>query len=167
MDITKGRFEVFFRESYSRGYYFALQFVDDEEVCRDILSECFMQMWANRGNIDEAKLSAYFFTSVRNKCLTHIRKNAPLSKTDSSKELALVADTEEAWKVKETRIVAIEAEIEKLPERSRFVLEQCYYNHKSYKEVADMMGISTSGVKKHIVTSMAHLRAHFNKDKLK
>jgi RNA polymerase sigma-70 factor (ECF subfamily) len=167
MDITKGRFEAFFRESYSRGYYFALQFVDDEEVCRDILSECFMQMWANRGNIDEAKLSAYFFTSVRNKCLTHIRKNAPLSKTDSSKELALVADTEEAWKVKETRIVAIEAEIEKLPERSRFVLEQCYYNHKSYKEVADMMGISTSGVKKHIVTSMAHLRAHFNKDKLK
>ena len=61
----------------------------------------------------------------------------------------------------------MEKAVSTLPPRSRHVLEKCYYQHQTYKQVADELGITTDGVKKHITKSMAVLRAYFNiiKDK--
>ena len=70
---------------------------------------------------------------------------------------------EASWIAKEKRIEAIENEIAKMPERTQHILEQCYYNRHTYKEVAEEMGITTEGIKKQIARAMAQLRRHFNK----
>lgn len=164
-DITKEEFEKFFREYYSRIYYFAHRFVFDEEVCRDLVSECFMQMWNNISTIDSDKMTGYLFTSVRNKSLTYLKKNKAINMVDNSLLQDLSTETEDSWIQREERLEAMEEEMNKLSERTRYVLEQCYYNGHTYKEVADMLDISVSGVKKHIVKALAQLRSHFNKDK--
>ena len=79
----------------------------------------------------------------------------------------LAAETEEEWHVREERISQIEQQIKTLNSRTRYVLEQCYYQHHSYVVVAKQLGITTDGVKKHITTALKHLRTNFNIDKHK
>lgn len=71
----------------------------------------------------------------------------------------------EYWQQREERISMIEEEIAKLPERTRIILRECYYNHMTYREVAEEIGISTEGIKKQLVRAMAHLRDIFNNNK--
>ena len=61
----------------------------------------------------------------------------------------------------EQRISEVRAEIDKMPPRTRFVLEQCYLEGHTYKEVGEMMDITSDGVKKHIVKAFSMLRTHF------
>ena len=60
------------------------------------------------------------------------------------------------------RIAALNKMVEQLPQKTRFVLQQCYYEKHTYKEVGDMMGMTADGVKKHIVKAFAILRERFN-----
>jgi RNA polymerase sigma-70 factor (ECF subfamily) len=160
-------FERLFRENYSRYYYYAFDILGNEEECKDVLSEAFLAVWKNRENVDSDKLKGYLFTSVRNKCLTHINKNKEQRRISDAQIATLAAETEEDWREREERILLIEQEIERLSERTRYVLEQCYYHRHTYREVATELGITIDGVKKHITTAMKHLRQHFNIDKQK
>lgn len=49
------------------------------------------------------------------------------------------------------RLKDINAVIDTLRPKTRLVLQECYINRKSYKELADELEISTSGVKHHTV----------------
>lgn len=164
--ITAEYLEQIFRENYSRYYYYALSVVDESEVAKDIIGEVFLAVWKNRVNIDEQKLNSYIFTSVRNKCLNERSKNLTFVQVEGS-EVRLSADTAEEWKVKEERIVEMEKVISTMNPRTRYILEQFYYQHRSYKDVAEELGISTEGIKKQLVKAMTLLRTHFNINKHK
>ena len=101
MDDYTQEFEILFRESYSRFYYFAFHLVQDEEVSRDIVSESFAAAWRNRIHIDHQKLNGYLFLSIRNKCLNHIKTHKNLYTTSEDILLSVPADLEGEWKVKE------------------------------------------------------------------
>lgn len=164
--ITAEYLEQIFRENYSRYYYYALSVVDESEVAKDIIGEVFLAVWKNRVNIDEQKLNSYIFTSIRNKCLNERSKNLTFVQVEGSK-VRLSADTVEEWKVKEERIVEMEKVISTMNPRTRYILEQFYYQHRSYKDVAEELGISTEGIKKQLVKAMTLLRTHFNINKHK
>lgn len=155
-----------FRENYSRYYYFALTFLDDEEQAKDVISEVFLGAWKHHGQISQAKLAAYVWTSIRNKCLTLIASKKPLSPLDE-RSLASLEDSEEEWRQKEERILEMEKVVAAMTPRTRYVLEQFYYHHKSYKEIAQELGITTEGIKKQLVKALSLLRAHFNINKHK
>ena len=53
--------------------------------------------------------------------------------------------------------------METLPPKTRHVLEECYFNNKKYKEVADSLEVSTNAVKKHIVKALGLLRERCRK----
>lgn len=164
--ITAEYLEQIFRENYSRYYYYALSVVDESEVAKDIIGEVFLAVWKNRVNIDEQKLNSYIFTSIRNKCLNERSKNLTFVQVEGSK-VRLSADTAEEWKVKEERIVEMEKVISTMNPRTRYILEQFYYQHRSYKDVAEELDISTEGIKKQLVKAMTLLRTHFNINKHK
>ena len=168
--ITEKDFEQLFREYYARCYYYAYDILDQEEESRDVVGEAFLSVWKNHENVDRDKLRAYLFTSIRNKCLTLIGKQTHTYRITDEALRQLAAETDEEWLEREERISQIEHEIELLPARTRLVLEQCYYHHRTYREVAAELGITTDGIKKHITTAMKHLRKHFHtevKGKLK
>ena len=58
----------------------------------------------------------------------------------------------------EERMNNVKQIISELPPRTRFVLEQCYFNNKKYREVAEILDITSSAVKKHIMKALAILR---------
>ena len=67
--------EKFFFESYfSLFLQFALKYIADEEVCKDIVQESFINYWKQDRNFDdEIALKAYLYKSIHNSCLNQLR----------------------------------------------------------------------------------------------
>ncbi len=160
--ITTQQFEKMYREYYSRLYYYAYDYVEDIEVCKDIVSEVFSRVWNERERMDEGTIVNYLYVSVRNQCLSHLKKEQNRNDYQEYCIQILSEEEEEDWRVNEERMTELCAEIEKLPPRTRYVLEECYFHNKKYKEVADVLEITPDGIKKHITKAFAMLREHFN-----
>ncbi len=166
MDTTgKKDFEQLFRMHYSQCYFLAYRLTGDEEASKDIVGESFMALWNKRFDVETSKHLGYLLISVRNGAVNWLRQRGKTMTVDNSVLTNISDESNEQWLLREQRIAAVEEVVGQLPERTRHVLEQCYYNHRTYADVADELGISTSGVKKHIVKALATLRQHFNTDK--
>lgn len=161
--ITKDDIELEFRENYSRYFYYALSLVDDSDTAKDAVSEVFSSVWHKRGAIDRSKLAHYIFVSIRNTCLKRKAAESRFPSVDAADAVMRIPDDGgEEWKRKESRIVEMEHVINTLPPRTRYVLEQFYYQKRTYKDIAAELGITTDGIKKHLVKALTILRAHFN-----
>ena len=67
-------FESFFKENYSFYYFTAYHLLEDEELSRDMVSECTQLVWEKyqQDTVDEWK--AYMYHAVRNRCLDYLRR---------------------------------------------------------------------------------------------
>lgn len=159
--ITTKEFEKLFCENYSRLYYFAYDFVEDMEISKDIVSDVFASIWSDKKRMEKDKVIGYLYVSVRNQCFNHLKKQKNKEKLFDSAE-SLNGEDDEEWSAMEERIDKMTEIMDKMPPRTRYVLEECYYHNKKYREVAEILGITTDGVKKHIVKAFALLRQHFD-----
>ncbi len=140
-------------------YLYAHDFIEDEEVCRDLVGDVFLRFWDVRDQVREESVEAYLRTSVRNACLMWMRRQENFGRYAeffrlTSAELESIDPTDDT-------IETLNRAIDTLPERTRGILEECYLHSRSYREVADMLGISPDGVKKHIVKAYAAIRKFF------
>ena len=61
----KAAFDRMFNEWYAQFVYFAYYFVNDVEVCRDIVSDAFEYLWRNYDKIEEVTAKTYLYTIIR------------------------------------------------------------------------------------------------------
>ena len=70
----KAAFDRMFNEWYAQFVYFAYYFVNDVEVCRDIVSDAFEYLWRNYDKIEEVTAKTYLYTIIRTRCIDYLRK---------------------------------------------------------------------------------------------
>lgn len=157
--LEKSEFDSVFREFYSQLYFFARQYVDDDEACRDIVSGAFERLWQNFSKVERVSVKSFLYIAVRNLCVDHARHVsrhreyaryvAAMSRyaTDASSLL----EREELQR-------RVNRKIGELKPPTRDIFVACYVERKKYKEVAEQMGISVSTVKKHIVKALKAMR---------
>lgn len=160
-------FERLYREQYTRLYYFAYDFVGDIEVGKDIVSEAFTKLWKGRESLNTDKVEGFLFMTVRNDCIKYLRRKKTDEKYLAYCLASMKEEDESTLSDIDDRMAEIQTVLKKMPARTRFVVEECCYNDRSYKEVAEILQITTHGVKKHIVKGFAQLREHFNVKKKK
>lgn len=158
-------YERLFREKYEQLYYFAYDYVVDEEVARDIVSEVFVEIWKKRYNIDTVKLNAYLHMAVRNRCLDHLRLVKRKNRFEEAYPTLYHEVDDNSWIEREKRITELQNAIKQLPERTQWVLKQRYEEHRSYQEIADELGISLNGMKKLMNRTFTQLRDSLNAKK--
>ena len=61
----RATFDKMFNEWYAQFVYFAYYFINDAEVCRDIVSDAFEYLWRNYEKIEEATAKTYLYTIIR------------------------------------------------------------------------------------------------------
>ena len=72
--------ELFFRNHYKGLCKFALGYVKQEEVAKEIVQDAFVSLWEKRQTIDLTKpVKTYLTTTVRNKSLNYIRDHKKFS----------------------------------------------------------------------------------------
>ena len=151
-------FESLFREYYSRLYYYALDWVEEEEVAKDIVSELFSDLWTQYDTWKPDNWQAYLTRAVRNRCLNYLKHKVTERNTLNiylNEKLALV---ESDLGAQEELMKRVKAVMESLPPRTRFVVEQCYWEGKKYSELATLMDTTPGMIHKHISKALTIFR---------
>ena len=162
--LSAETFERLFNDKYEQLYYFAYDYVNDGETAKDIVSEVFATVWRGRDRITEKNLSGYLHTIVRNQCLDLLRdRQRQMDMMDGYVESMELDD--DYWDEREQRIRQLQDEIRQLPPRTQWMLKEKYYNGRSYKELAELLGITPDGIKKLVSRTYAHLRDRLNAKK--
>ncbi|WP_336617012.1 RNA polymerase sigma-70 factor [Bacteroides acidifaciens] len=156
--ITMDEFDRIYDKYYPQLLYYAYGFVEDSEICRDIVSDVFGQAWENVDRLENATIGSFLYSCVRNKCIDYLRHDQAARQYAEYLQEAVEDEEGMTPEEYEERMNNVKQIISELPPRTRFVLEQCYFNNKKYREVAEILDITSSAVKKHIMKALAILR---------
>lgn len=154
-------FGELFKRNYSRLFYFALDWVEDNESAKDIVSEVFSEAWNQYKRLRNEKIEAYLFRAVRNRAINYLKhKSVEIQYQQmflNVKEEVIDEDLEKH----EENLQLIECVIKNFTPQTRFIFEQCYFEGKKYQEMAELMNISVSAVHKHMNKAFAAFRKAF------
>ncbi|MCD2421130.1 RNA polymerase sigma-70 factor [Niabella pedocola] len=160
--LKTGCFATFSRlyEQYSGDLYLALiRLVKSEAEAEEILQDIFLNLWEKRETLNiQYSIKAYLYRIAENKAsdffrklkrdrrlYEHIKHTASLQYLyegpENSQELALL---EEAMEI--------------LPPQRKKIFYLCKMEGRSYREVSDLLGISTSTINDHIVKATHAIR---------
>lgn len=155
-------FEQLYKANYARLYYYAFQFISDAETCKDIVNDVFEKTWNLYESLQQETITAYLYANVRNKCIDHLLHSLVKEQYADFYKAVTQEEADNDFSEREERIARIEKVIEELTDPTKTILKECYYENKKYQEVADEFGISTNGVKKHIMKALRLIREEFD-----
>ena len=132
--------------------------LNDMDAAEDCVQEMFVSLWEKEidRRLDRKGVRAYLYTVVRNKALRLCKKTV---KTIGLPEVSeMIGVWEEEGDSCDQLIEMVRKELDKLPSRSREVLECIHLKNMKYAEVAVTLGISVATVKTLLVRSLKTLR---------
>lgn len=143
--------------------YFALRYVENEEIVCDLLQDLFIKLW-EKGEVfdNEMAFKAYLYRSVRNNCLAYIRDTR---RKESRMAEYQPEETEEAFvnQMIEAEVYALVNEIfQELPDTCRKVYAKSLEG-KSHQEISEELHIAINTIKKHKNNANHYLRDRLEK----
>lgn len=158
--------EHLFRRYYKPLVVFAEAYLHNVQEAEDLVQEQLVKLWKKQayGSIAVGALSTYLFTVVKNACINWMEKKK-LSLTSLDMPHFQIA-FEEAEQMDDATVRLIHEAMEKLPGKTRQVVEQVMLHEKTYKDAAEQLGVSVNTVKTLLRQGMKDLRLHL-KDKQK
>ncbi|HBF06323.1 MAG TPA: RNA polymerase factor sigma-70 [Prevotella sp.] len=156
----KREFDRLFLQWYEPLFLFAMKFVKDEEVGKDIVNDAFEYLWKNFAEVDAATVKTYLFTIVRTKCIDYLRKQ-----THQNQYIAFVSKMSQAYididiHEPDERLLKIRLAMQKLTPYNRMILQECFINNKKSKEVAEELSVSVAAIHKNIVKALRVIREY-------
>lgn len=147
-ELRKGNKDVFqsvFYEYYPLLAKFAHRYINDADICEDLIQDVFTSLWEKRQGISILSLKAYLFTAIKNKCQDYLRH---LNVRDKHDVFLIEAYFESSG---ETHIHSELSEkinriLHDLPENMRLIFKQKYLNGHSASEIAEDMDVSVNTV---------------------
>jgi RNA polymerase sigma-70 factor (ECF subfamily) len=141
-------FEALFYEYYPHLTRYAESFLFDKQTCEDIVQNLFIHFWENTHRIEiQLSLKSYFYQSVKNRCLNHLRN---IHVQDKHKLLYLEAllneDDSPGWVDLEI-IRKVQDAIALLPPQMGELFKQKYLFGRKLHEIAEINQISENTVK--------------------
>ena len=154
-------FEALFKKHFKGLSFFALEYVKDHDQAREIVQEAFAALWERRGTIRPGwSPGSYMATSVKNRCLNHLRDN---KKFDHSILEFEGLDRQEDFRADDPLVsgelqVKIEHAIASLPEKCREIFILNRYEHKKYNRIAEELNISVKTVEAQMTKALKVMR---------
>jgi len=146
----------------------AARILGDEEDACDAAQEAFVRAYRALGRFrGEAKFSSWLYRIATNRALTHLkrrRKRAPAVDIDAGPHIESAIDIEPTRTRPDQLVIDAEfrarvrSAVEQLPDQYRTVVTLFYLEQRSYKEVADVLGLPMGTLKTHLHRARAMLR---------
>lgn len=156
-------FKSEYEQHFSALKYFAMRYVESEDVACDLLQDFFVRLWEKGETFEtEQGFVVYLYRSVKNKCLTWLRDNRRKVKRLAMME---VQESEESFlnQIIESEIYALINDVfAELPESSKRVYLKSLEG-KSHKEIAEELKIAVNTIKRHKNNANKYLRERLGK----
>lgn len=164
------RFEEIYLSYFSKMKRFANEYVLSEEDAENIVHDVFAELWENKRMLGMSlNLVAYLFTSIKNKCLNHLRHQLVVHETASRLQeeyllsLRMNLDSLELFDQRvfsETDIEeVISRALDTLSEKCRTIFIMSKLEGKKQKEIARELAISVNTVETQMGIAYKKLRA--------
>lgn len=156
-------FEIIYKKYWQILYHHSLLMLQDKEEAQDIVQEIFSAIWNKRDTIQISEsLSAYLYGATRNRVLNKLKKDSVITKYMNRQYLdmdtrSLIPDN---ILIQKELARQIERCIEGLPKRTREIFLLSRGKQLSHKEIAELLGISHTTVKKQVSNALEAIRKH-------
>ncbi|MDY5813986.1 MAG: RNA polymerase sigma-70 factor [Bacteroides sp.] len=154
-------FEALFKQFHTRLFYAALDWVDDPEAAKDVVSEVFGDLWKHYDRLRQEPLEGYLFRAVKNRSINHLKRQECERRHCHTFWKERIRWIDNDARLHERRLRLIERTLETLPPQTRFIFEQCHFEGNTYARLAESMGVSSSTVHKHMSRAFAAFRKAF------
>jgi RNA polymerase sigma-70 factor, ECF subfamily len=167
-DTEKYSFNALYTQYYRKAFLFTKSFVHDEAIAEDIASDGLIKLWEKLKEKDIEHPAALLLAILKNKaldCLKHqaIKEEVLHTLSDLNQhELEIristlqACDPEEIFSEEIRQIIS--KTLDRLPEQTRKAFIMSRFQHKTNKEIAEVLGISIKGVEYHITKALKQLR---------
>lgn len=154
-------FEILYRIHSSTVYRKILGMVKIVDIAEDITQKLFVKVWLKRELIDADKKFIFYVQQMANNLVydfyRKIARDQKLQEEVIAISTELYSHTEEELIFKESKAI-IDNAIAALPPQQQLVFTLCKIEGKSYAEVGQQLGISTSTISNHIVQATKSLK---------
>ena len=144
----KRAFKEIFDHYFNALAAFGFKYVSDQFIAEDLVQEVFISMWEKREDFSHLNaLKSFLYTSVRNKCLNHIKHQSVVQKHE--KALVYELESEQNFVshvIEEETFNQLFKEIKDLPPSAREITLLALNGLKN-QEIADELKISVNTVK--------------------
>lgn len=151
-----------FRQFFDRYHGLLYRYLRNRKVphatAEDLVQTAFITIWDRRAQIDLSKsLRSFLFTIGYNRALNHFRDTAKFTSEDDAPEQATSETPAQDVSHMMTQ-QALRQAIAALPERRRAVFELCFLHDLTYRETADVLGISVKTVENQMSHALKAIR---------
>jgi len=151
-------FDQLFHKHWAELYSFAYNVVRDKVIAEDIVQEVFIDFWKRQVDVELPR--AYLFQATRNQCAKALYSRR-FDAVQVENLATLIPDLEEV-QYGEVKAILLD-EIEKtalaiLPDRCLLIFRMRFYEQRTYKEIAQSLGITESTVENQISKALRLLR---------
>ncbi len=136
-------------------YRFVLKNIQNEEKARDVVQDTFEKLWVNHERVDGNKVKSYIFTTAYHTMIDKIRKDKKQGDFEQVDQRKYAHEEQYS----DLREILNEA-ITRLPDDQKSVVLLRDYEGYSYKEIAELTGLSEPQVKVYIYRARVFLKTY-------
>lgn len=162
---------VIFRSFYSRLGYLATELLGNNSQAEDMAQEALSAFWEKRASFAGSSMrevSAYLFTTVRNRCFNTL-KHARVKEVHHQKLAQSISEYNslaEAKIIKEDLYYKIYLEIQALPANQRQLLKMIFVEGLETDEIAGKLGLTRNNVRNQKARALEKLKVLLLKKRL-
>lgn len=136
----------------------------DVEQAQDVVQESFVKLCQQRWPQIEENATAWLYKTCRNRAIDIIRREGRMGAVSSSMDVSTITDPAERGP--ETRTEQLEEidrmklQIKDLPDRQQEILRLRLHDGLSYKQIAEVTGLTATNVGYLLHQAIAKLRIH-------
>ena len=153
-----------YRHYVGKVYNFTSLYIHDENEKKDIVQRVFIRLWEKRRLLNERdSIDGLLFIMTRNLIFNHSRSSfKPIPIENVNDVDTLISKTPSSEEITDANMLSsqIKSLIEMLPERQKEAFILSRQAGLPIKDIAAKMGISESGVKRHINLAMKFIRTN-------
>ena len=156
-------FDRLFTKYFVKLAKYAYKYVKNVAVAQDLTQSVFLKIWELNGSWNpKGTIRAYLYVAVKNKCLNHIKHNKVVDKRRKEKKLEEPKyQSSNQWE-DERRVKVLEDDIQKaikkMPDKRREIFELSRDEGLTYKEIAQIKGVTKKTVENHIGRALKSLK---------
>lgn len=163
-DGDKDAFKRFFDLHYNALVRYLNSLKCDKELAEDLVQNAFLYIWEHRDSITITKsLKAYLFKIAYSKWINASQRLSKQEQFDHVHEEVVTAEhTEDQIHHNELHAMVLKL-LNGLPEKRQQVFRFCFLEEFTYKETAEIMGISVNTVENHMQKAFSEMRLGLQK----